>query len=334
MKKILVTGGSGFIGTNLVKFLIKKKFFVFNIDKISKISTPERFKGKSNSYYFKKLNLKDNKKLNQILVKYKFDFILHLAAESHVDRSIDKPKKFFFENINSTFNLYNEINNCVKLKKIHSPKILHISTDEVYGSIKSGFSSEESSIFTSSPYSSSKAASENIAQSYMKTFNLNICILRITNNYGPFQFPEKFIPKSILKIFSNKKIPLYSKGENVREWIHVDDTCEAIYKTINNFKGHQIFNIGSEERLKNIEVLNIIINELNYSKKNIKFVNDRPGHDFRYALNSRKFKKVYKWKPKIKFKNGIRRTIKWYKNNNKWLSYINTKYNDVRLGKK
>ena len=333
MKKILITGGSGFIGTNLIEFLLKKKIKIFNIDKISKISTPEKFKPKSKNYFFKKIDLNETSKLKKLIYLENFDFIIHLAAESHVDRSIDSPKKFFLNNITSNLNLYDVVKRLVEQKKIKMPKMIHVSTDEVYGSVPFGSSLETSKIFTSSPYSGSKAASENFAQAYMETFGLQICILRITNNYGPFQFPEKFLPKSILNIFNKKQIPLYGKGKNIREWIYVGDTCEAIYKVIQNFKNKQIFNIGSSERLNNINILKKLLKELNYSTKNIKYVKDRPGHDLRYALNSNKFKKTFRWKPKVDLTTGINKTIIWYKKNKKWIKEINKNYKDKRLGK-
>ena len=183
-------------------------------------------------------------------------------------------------------------------------------------------------IFTSSPYSASKASSENIAQFYLETYGLNICILRITNNYGPFQFPEKFIPKIILRVFDKKSI--YGKGNNIKEWIYVEDTCEAIYLLLKNFKNKKILNIGSNQRLNNLAVSEIILKQLAYSKKNLIFVKDRPGHDLRYALNSTNFRKKFKWKNKHNFKTGIRKTINWYKNNKIWLNEIKKKYKDKK----
>ncbi len=331
MKKILVTGGSGFIGTNLINFLNKKRFILTNLDKQSIVSTPEKFKNKNNNYKFHKINIKNIKKIRPILLG-NYDIIIHLAAESHVDRSIDDPKSFFQENINSTLEFYNEITKLVKKGKINKPNIIHISTDEVYGSVKNGRSKENSKIFSSSPYSASKASSENIAQFYMETYSLNICILRITNNFGPFQFPEKFIPKIILRSFDKKKIPIYGNGKNIREWIYVEDTCKAIYLIIKNFKNKEIFNIGSNQRLQNNKVSKIIIDQLKYSKKNLIFVKDRPGHDLRYALDSEYFRKKFKWKNKYSFNTGIKKTILWYKNNKTWLKEIKKKYKDKRLG--
>lgn len=333
MKKILITGGSGFIGSNLIEFLLKKNIKIFNVDKISRISTPEKFKPKHKNYFFNKINLNQRSKLKNLIHSENFDFIIHLAAESHVDRSIDSPKKFFLNNINSNINLYDVVKNLVERKKIKKPKIIHISTDEVYGSVPFGSSEETSKIFTSSPYSGSKAASENFAQAYMETFNLKICILRITNNYGPYQFPEKFLPKSIFNIFNKKKIPLYGTGENIREWIYVGDTCEAIYKVVQNFKNKQTFNIGSSQRFSNISILKKLFKQLDYSIKNIEYVKDRPGHDLRYALNTNKFKKTFNWKPKVNLTLGINKTIIWYKKNKNWIKEINKNYKNKRLGK-
>ena len=331
MKNILITGGSGFIGTNLVNYLNKKNFYITNLDKQSLVSTPEKFKKKLTRYKFYKININNVKKIRPILLK-NYDAIIHLAAESHVDRSIDSPKNFFFENVNSTINFYNEINNLVKKNKIKKPNIIHISTDEVYGSVKEGESKENSKIFTSSPYSASKASSENIAQFYSETYDLNICILRITNNFGPFQHPEKFIPKIILRVFDNKKIPIYGKGKNIREWIYVEDTCEAIYLVLKNFKNKEVLNIGSNQRLNNLKVSKIILDRLKYSNKNLIFIKDRPGHDLRYALDSTIFRKKFKWTNKYNFNTGIKKTISWYKNNKDWLNEIKKKYKDKRLG--
>ena len=331
MKKILVTGGSGFIGTNLVNFLLKKKNKVTNIDKLSNLSTPERFKNKSDNYSFHKFNISNEKKLKTVLLK-NFDTVVHLAAESHVDRSIDTPKKFFLENTKSTIFFYDQIKSLVVNRKIKSPNIIHISTDEVYGSVKKGSSKENSKIYTSSPYSASKASSENIAQFYTETFKLKICILRITNNYGPFQFPEKFVPKTILRIFEKKKIPLYGNGLNIREWMYVEDTCVAINILINKFKNKKIYNIGSNERLNNLSVLHKMFEKLNYKKNMISLVKDRPGHDFRYALNSDLFRKEFNWKSINDFNSGINKTIEWYKTNHSWVNEIKKKYKDYRLG--
>jgi len=335
MKKILITGGSGFIGTNLVNYLLKKKYNITNIDKLSYASTPEIFRKYKKNYYFYNFNINNKKKLDKILLK-KFNIIIHLAAESHVDRSIDNPKKFFKENAISTLNLYSSILELNKKNKIPNPNIIHISTDEVYGSIKKRSFKENSKLSPSSPYSASKAACDYIAESFLKTYDLKICILRLTNNYGPFQFPEKFIPTIITRFLKNKKIPLYGKGQNEREWIFVEDSCKAIEKVINRFINNKIYNIGSGIRLKNYKVIKKILNKFRIKDFNNKIINvkDRPGHDFRYALNSELFFKTYKWKAQNTFDNGIEKTINWYKNNQLWLNYCEKKYKGNRLGNK
>ena len=335
MKNILITGGSGFIGTNLINYLLKKKKKILNIDKLSYASTPENFRKKNKNYQFYHFNLNNKKKLTQVLKK-KVNTIVHMAAESHVDRSIDNPKKFFKENINSTLNFYSSIAELVKKKKINSPNIIHISTDEVYGSIFKGSFKETSTLSPSSPYSASKASSDHIAEAFSKTFNLKICILRLTNNYGPFQFPEKFIPTIITKILNRKKIPLYGNGLNEREWIFVEDSCRAIEKIINKFINNKIYNIGSGVRLKNYKVIKKILHKFRVKNFNeyILNVKDRPGHDLRYALNSKSFFKKYKWKPQNTFEQGIEKTINWYKNNQLWLNYCEKKYKGNRLGNK
>jgi dTDP-glucose 4,6-dehydratase len=335
MKNILITGGSGFIGTNLINYLLKKKNKILNIDKLSYASTPENFRKKNKNYQFYHFNLNNKKKLTQVLKK-KVNTIVHMAAESHVDRSIDNPKKFFKENINSTLNFYSSIAELVKKKKINSPNIIHISTDEVYGSIFKGSFKETSTLSPSSPYSASKASSDHIAEAFSKTFNLKICILRLTNNYGPFQFPEKFIPTIITKILNRKKIPLYGNGLNEREWIFVEDSCRAIEKIINKFISNKIYNIGSGVRLKNYKVIKKILHKFRVKNFNeyILNVKDRPGHDLRYALNSKSFFKKYKWKPQNTFEQGIEKTINWYKNNQLWLNYCEKKYKGNRLGNK
>ena len=315
--KVLITGGSGFIGTNLVNYLLNKNYIITNIDKLSKHSNLKNLYQKYNNYSFYKFNIKNEKKLSKVLTK-NFDFIIHLAAESHVDRSIKNPASFFLENVKSTFILYNAINKLVVQKKIKSPQIIHVSTDEIYGSILKGSSKESSNTFTSSPYSASKASSENIAQAFMTTFGLSVCIIRICNNYGPYQNKEKFIPKSILSIKKEGKIYIYSKGKNVREWMHVNDTCNAIYKIIKKFKNKKIFNIGSTFKKTNNQLAKLIIknSQIKFKDTIINYIKDRKGHDFRYSLNSNLFSKTYKWKAKIQIDEGIKDTINWFSKKN------------------
>ena len=338
MKKILVTGGSGFIGTNLINFLLSKKFMVQNIDKFSDVSTPEKFKinigGKN--YNNNKIDLINYNKVSKIINNFNPDFVINLAAESHVDRSIETPINFIKNNINSSLNLF-EINR--KLIKKSKMKFIHVSTDEVYGSNNHKSSLEKDQYKPRSPYSSSKASTDHIAMSYYHTYNLPLSIVNFCNNYGPYQFIEKFIPNTINNILLNKKIPIYGNGKNIREWIFVDDCCEAIFKILNNFNSGKKYNIGSGIRTSNIDIVKNIIEIFNENKKYkitfdnaVRFVKDRPGHDFRYAINSNLFRKEMKWKPKISLKEGLRRTIEWYINNHKWLKYSRKKYDGKRQG--
>ena len=339
MKKVIVTGGSGFIGSNLVNFLIKRKFFVINIDKLTYSSNKykENLKSKR-SYKFYKMDI-GNKNLKKIIQKYKPKAIFNLAAETHVDRSIDRPKNFIQSNILGTFNLLETLR-FLKKRKIE-PKLIHISTDEVYGDIKKNLRSDEKYRYEpSSPYSASKASADLLIKSYIRTYKLNIVISNCCNNYGPFQFPEKLIPKMISNIFNNKELPVYAMGKNSREWIHVNDHCEALLKLYLRGKSGESYNVGSGYDLKNIELVKKILKicklmKIKIDKKSkIKFVKDRPGHDFRYALNSKKINSQIKWKPSIKFEKGLQETIQWYLINKTFLSQISKKKYEKRLGLK
>lgn len=333
MKKILVTGGSGFIGTNLIEFLDRKnKYKIYNLDKLSNISSPERFKKikHKNNYKFYKINLIDKKKTLSLLKKISPDIIVHMAAESHVDRSIENPGKFFLTNINATINILDSI---LSLKK--KIKFIHFSTDEVFGSFKNGSASEDKRFETNSPYSASKASCEHLVNAYHATYGLKAIIVRLSNNYGPYQFPEKLLPNMILKLISNKKIQLYGEGLNEREWIHVSDTCNAIYKLILEKKIYtDNFNIGSSKTYKNIAIAKILISKMgkNKPKDLITFVTDRPGHDYRYSLNSKKFRRKFNYNAKICIIRGIEKTLKWYLENGSWLNYIKKIHNGKRIG--
>jgi len=337
MKKIVVTGGLGFIGSNLIDLLIKKNYFIVNIDKISYSSNfynVKEFKS-SNQYKFIKCDI-NNKKLKNIFNKYKPIAIFNLAAETHVDRSIDNPEDFIQSNI---LGVYNLLECFKKYSNNYTSKLIHISTDEVYGDILNGRTSENYPYKPSSPYAASKAASDHLVSSYVRTYNIPAIITNCSNNYGPKQHPEKLIPKLIYNILNNKSLPIYGKGRNSREWIYVKDHCEALFKIFKRGKLGNFYNIGSNKNLTNVEVCNHL---LNCSKKIIKigakvkinYVKDRPGHDVRYALNSNKIKKELKWKAETNFKKGIELTFNWYKEN---LDYYKTIHkNDIlkRLGNK
>jgi len=335
MKKVIVTGGLGFIGSNLIELLIKKKFFVINIDKVtysSNFYNVKQFK-KIKNYKFIKLDI-NNKKFLRILFKYKPSCVFNLAAETHVDRSIDNPNKFIQSNIVGVYNLLE----CFKkYSQKNKSRLIHISTDEVYGDILKGRSDENYPYKPSSPYAASKAASDHLVSSYIRTFNLPAIVTNCSNNYGPRQHPEKLIPKLIYNIINNKPLPIYGRGTNSREWIFVKDHCEALLKIYLKGKIGEFYNIGSNKNLNNLEVTKIILS--NYKKrfklgKNVKinFVKDRPGHDIRYALNSNKLKKELKWKPKIKFKDGIIQTIEWYIKNKGYYKSLLKKNILTRLG--
>ena len=332
-KKILITGGSGFIGTNLVNYLNKKKYILHNVDKVSYCSTKEKFKIiKNKKYFFHKLNIGNKIRIENLLKKHHFDLIINLASESHVDKSIDSPYYFINENISSTTSFYSSIFNLVKKKKIFSPKIIHISTDEVFGSLKNDNAKENYLFNPASPYSASKACTEHIAKIFLKTYGLKISIIRLCNNYGPYQFTEKFIPNTIVKSMNNLFVPVYGNGKNIREWMHVNDTCRAIEKVIKNFKNGENFNIGSGIRVNNIKIIKILEKNLN-KKINIKFVKDRPAHDLRYSMNSNKFRLNYRWKCKYDLISGLKDTLNWYTKNLIWLKDTYKSYTGERLGK-
>tara|TARA_Y100000591_G_scaffold330655_1_gene362275 strand:- start:5137 stop:6147 length:1011 start_codon:yes stop_codon:yes gene_type:complete len=335
MKKIIVTGGLGFIGSNLIDLLLKKNFRVLNIDKItysSNFYNTKEFKNYKN-YKFIRCDIGD-KKIRQILNKYKPDCIFNLAAETHVDRSIDNPDNFIKSNIVGVYNLLENFRNYLKKNK---SKLIHISTDEVYGDILSGRSSEDYPYQPSSPYAASKAASDHLVSSYVRTFKIPAIITNCSNNYGPKQHPEKLIPKLIYNIFKNKPLPIYGKGTNSREWIYVKDHCEALIKVFQKGKVGEFYNIGSNKNLNNLQVCKKLIK---ISKKSIQvgkkvkitFVKDRPGHDTRYALNSNKIKNKLNWFPRTSFDKGIRLTLNWYKNNKTYYKSLSKKDIIQRLG--
>ena len=325
MKNIIVTGGLGFIGSNLIELLLKKKFKVINIDKITYSSSFYNTSSFKKNYIFYKCDLNNKKKLNFILNKHKPICIFNLAAETHVDRSIDDPRSFINSNILGVFNLLE----CFKKysSKTKNSRLVHISTDEVYGDILKSRSNEKYPYKPSSPYAASKASSDHLVYSYVRTFKIPAMITNCSNNYGPKQHPEKLIPKLIYNILNGKSLPIYGNGLNSREWIHVNDHCEALFKVFKKGKIGEFYNIGSNKNLNNIQICKTL---LKVSKKlisknhNVKidFIKDRPGHDLRYALNSNKIKIKLKWKPKISFDNGIKKTFEWYiKNNNYYKSF-------------
>ena len=336
MKKIVVTGGLGFIGSNLIELLIKKNYFIINIDKVtysSNFYNVKEFKSLRN-YKFIKCKIGD-KKFLKILNKYKPSCIFNLAAETHVDRSIDNPDNFINSNIVDVYKLLESFKKYIKKNKC---KLIHISTDEVYGDILKGRTTEKFPYNPSSPYAASKAASDHLVNSFVRTYKIPAIVTNCSNNYGPKQHPEKLIPKLIFNILNNRYLPIYGKGLNSREWIYVKDHCEALYKIYLNGRIGSFYNIGSNKNLTNIqitkELLKIAKKTIKIGKKvKIKFITDRPGHDKRYALNSKKIIEELKWKPKTNFNEGIKLTFEWYNKNKMYYKSLNKKDIIKRLGK-
>ena len=347
--KIIVTGGAGFIGTNLVKFLLKKKINILNFDALKYSSNIKSLNiEKQNQYYqFVKGNICDDKKFLKLLKKFKPNGVINLAAESHVDRSIDNPAPFLKTNIFGTYSLLKASNTYLRglnkrEKKIF--KFIHVSTDEVYGDLplKSKPANELNAFYPSSPYAASKASSDHLVKAWGRTFNLPVIITNCSNNYGAYQHPEKFIPHIIISILENKKIPIYGNGKQIRDWVHVKDHSEAIFKVLKKGKIGETYNIGASNQKRNLEIAKIIFNVLKrFNKKNtdknfllnVDFVNDRPGHDKRYAIDGAKIKKLG-WTPKINFEQGIKETVKWYlENENWWRNILKNKYKLERIGK-
>jgi len=335
MKTIIVTGGLGFIGSNLINIISQKNYFIINIDKCSYASNPENIFKKLKNYKFYKENINNKSFIKSILNKYRPSTIFNLAAETHVDRSIDSPKKFIASNITGVFVLLELIKEQRK-----KSKLIHISTDEVYGDIKKNHSSKETDAYNpSSPYSASKAAGDLLVRSYVRTYKIPAIITNCCNNFGPNQYPEKLIPTVIYNILNKKLIPIYGKGKNEREWIYVEDHCNALIKIADKGIIGENYNIGSGTILNNIQIAKKII--LNFKKiihaKNIKskiyFVKDRPGHDLRYFLNSSKIKSKLKWECKSSFDQRLNETIIWYMNKFKD-NYFKKKDFKYRIGLK
>ena len=316
MKTIIITGGLGFIGSNLVNILSKKKYFIINIDKITYASNLNNISDNIKNYKFYKQDINNKNFIKKILEKYNPSLIFNVAAETHVDRSIDSPRQFMDSNVYGVFNLLETIK---KYKK--KIKFIHVSTDEVYGDIKKNKKSIESDSYNpSSPYAASKASGDLLIKSYIRTYKIPAIITNCCNNYGPNQYPEKLIPTIIYKIINQKPIPIYGNGKNIREWIYVEDHCNALIKISEKGILGENYNIGSGIELNNIEITKKIISsfkeiDINLANKaKFIFVKDRPGHDLRYSLNSSKIKNNLKWDCKYKFDEGIKKTILWYVN--------------------
>ena len=344
--KILVTGGAGFIGSALIRYFINKtKHKILNLDKLSYSGNLKSLQpvALSSNYVFKKIDICNGKLVEKIFKSFQPDIIMHLAAESHVDRSILKSKEFIYTNILGTYNLleisrryWNELSiNRKKRFRFH-----HISTDEVYGELHNKYDlfNEKTSYKPNSPYSASKASSDHLVRAWGRTYNLPFVISNCSNNYGPYQFPEKLIPNTILNALKGKSLPVYGRGDQIRDWLYVDDHVSALVLVALEANIGETYNIGGNNEMKNIEVVKLIcdlLEEMHPPKNNgkkyyrnlIKFVTDRPGHDRRYAIDSRKIRRDLGWKSKENFKTGIRKTIEWYiKNKDWWQPILKDKY--------
>lgn len=313
LRKILITGGAGFIGSAFVRLAVKKGLYPIVIDKLTYAGDLSRLKEVKTKYKFYKTDICDKKKIEQIFRKEKPEIVIHFAAESHVDRSIKDPTAFIDTNIKGTQILADSA------RKTGTKLFIHLSTDEVYGEIEDGEFNESSPIQPNSPYSASKAGADLLIQSYIRTYCFPAVIVRPSNNYGPWQYPEKLIPRAILRLIMNQKIPVYAKGENVREWLYVEDCASAIFEIMKKAKPGDTFNLGSDFEKQNITVVKTILNLLDKPGSQIEFVKDRPGHDLRYKLNSRKLHAEIGWKPQTNFEEGMQKTVSWCIDNKPWL---------------
>ena len=311
--KLLVTGGLGFIGSNFISHVLKKyeNHKIINIDDELIGSNHNYLSNLKNSqnYFFVKGSITNKKLMTKLITDC--DVIINFAAESHVDRSISNPKPFIDSNILGVFNI-------LEILKKHKKRLVHISTDEVFGSLKTGSANEEYRLNPSSPYSASKASAELLINSYIRTFNIDSVITRCKNNYGPHQYPEKLIPKAIILAHRNEKIPIYGNGKSIRDWIFVEDHCNAIMKVLTDGNSGETYNISSQNELDNLTIIKKILKLMNKPLDLLEFVDDRPGEDHRYSLDSLKIRTELKWNHKINFEEGIMKTIEWYLIKNPW----------------
>jgi len=335
MKTILVTGGAGFIGSNFVRYMLNKypDYRIINVDALTYAGNLENLSDIKNNknYVFIKADIRDKEKMDEVFRTYPIDAVINFAAESHVDRSIDEPDVFLSTNILGTHNLLETAKKYWKLEpdnkycKEYKQKVkfVQISTDEVYGSLeKTGRFTETTPLMPNSPYSASKASADLIVRSYYKTYGLPVNITRCSNNYGPYQFPEKLIPLMFCNCLKEKELPVYGDGMQVRDWIHVYDHCSAIDVVLHDGVPGEVYNIGGNNERANIDIVKLIIKELNKTEKLIKHIKDRPGHDRRYAIDNTKITTQLKWQPVYSFEKGIKETIEWYLQNTEWVNSI------------
>ncbi|WP_419955652.1 dTDP-glucose 4,6-dehydratase [Neobacillus niacini] len=337
--KLLVTGGAGFIGSNFVRYMVNKypEYKIVNLDLLTYAGNLENLKDIENAsnYKFVRGDIADREFINGLFQEEKFDYVLNFAAESHVDRSITDPGIFVQTNIQGTLALLDAA------KTFGVTKYLQVSTDEVYGTLgETGYFTEETPLAANSPYSASKAGADLLVRAYHETFGLPVNITRCSNNYGPFHFPEKLIPLMIINALHDKELPIYGDGLNIRDWLHVEDHCQAIDLVLHKGRNGEVYNVGGNNERTNIEIVKTILKHLNKPESLMKFVTDRPGHDRRYAIDATKLRTELGWSPKYNFDTGIEQTINWYLNNREWWEniisgeyqdYVKSQYGD-RLG--
>ena len=333
--KILITGGAGFIGSHVVRLFVNKypSYTIYNLDKLTYAGNLVNLKDIENkpNYKFVKGDIVDADFINKIFAEHKFGAVIHLAAESHVDRSITNPLEFVYTNVIGTVNLLNAAKTIFKESNAAFKLFYHVSTDEVYGSLgETGMFTETTSYDPHSPYSASKASSDHFVRAYHDTYGLPALISNCSNNYGPNHFPEKLIPLCISNIKNNKPLPIYGKGENVRDWLFVEDHARAIDVIFHNAKAGSTYNIGGHNEWTNIDVIRLLCKIMDKklgraagaNEKLITFVKDRAGHDLRYAIDSTKLQKELGWKPSLQFEEGLERTVDWYLSNEEWLNNV------------
>lgn len=314
MTKLLVTGGAGFIGSEFVRRGVRRGYGITVFDKLSYAGDLERLGEVDGEINFLKGDVADRETVESVIRAERPDAVVHWAAESHVDRSISDATPFIDANIKGTQVLLESA------KKYGINKFVNISTDEIYGDLREeGQFSETTALNPSSPYSVSKASADMLGRAYQRTYGLPVITVRPSNNYGPWQFPEKLIPVAILKAFNRQKVPVYARGENVREWLFVSDCADAVFEVLEKGKPGEVYNVGSGEEKRNIDVVKAILKILGRPEELIEFVKDRPGHDFRYSLDSGKIEKHIGWKRKTLFSEGIEKTVKWYVDNMEWV---------------
>lgn len=334
MKNLLITGGAGFIGSHVVRRFVTKypDYKIYNLDALTYAGNLENIKDIENSpnYFFLKGDIVDENFVTEIFAKYKFDGVLHLAAESHVDRSITDPLAFVKTNVIGTMNLLNAAKNLWK-ENFEGKRFYHISTDEVYGTLgETGLFTETTPYAPNSPYSASKASSDHFVRAYGETYGLPYVLTNCSNNYGPFHFPEKLIPLFINNIIQKKPLPVYGDGNYTRDWLYVKDHAVAIDLVFHEGKNHETYNIGGFNEWKNIDLVKLLCAKMDLklgrsegeSAQLITYVKDRPGHDFRYAIDASKINKELGWKPSVTFEEGLQETIDWYLENTAWLDNV------------